>query len=358
MKHKILLDKTIKETDALIITNDINRYFFSGVKSSYGVFLLANKKAYLLVDFRYFEIAKKTCYDGINVILIKDIFKDILNLLNENNCKTVMLEYSDISLSLYNSYKSRLQENNIIKVIENDFLDKTIKEIRMIKSDDEIENIRVAQKMTDETFSYILNKISVGMTEKQIALDMEFFMRKLGSDGVSFPFIVLSGKNTSLPHGEPSDKKVESGDFLLMDFGAVYKGYHSDMTRTIGVNSLNNEQKDIYNIVLNAQKTAINNISANKKCKDIDKIARDIIYNNGFTGCFSHSLGHSLGLEIHEEPRFSEKCDVTLKNNMILTVEPGIYLSDRYGVRIEDTIIVNDNSCVNLTKSDKKLIII
>jgi len=358
MKYKILLEQTLSKTDAVIIKSDINRYFFSGVNSSNGVFLLAKGKAYLFVDFRYFETAKKRAYKGITVVLVDKMIDAILKALMENSCKTVMFEYNEITLSDFMTYKNKLTSDSDISIIEGDFLSGIISKIRMVKDEEEIKSIKIAQQMTDETFTYIINKIHRGMTEKDIALDMEFYMRKLGSEGVSFPFIVLSGRNTSLPHGEPSGKELNSGDFLLMDFGAVYNGYHSDMTRTITINSVTNEQRTVYNTVLKAQKDAIKSIRVGAVCKSIDKIARTVIDNAGYVGCFGHSLGHSLGLDIHENPSFNTVCETILSNNMLLTVEPGIYLENKFGVRIEDIVIIKDEACINITKSNKELIIV
>lgn len=189
-------------------------------------------------------------------------------------------------------------------------------------------------------------------------LDMEFFMRAHGSEGVSFDFIVVSGKNSSLPHGVPTDKKIEKGDFVTMDFGAVVNGYHSDMTRTVAVCNVSDEQLNVYNTVLKAQEAAILKIKSGMICSDIDKVARDIINTAGYEGCFGHSLGHSVGVEIHELPVLSPSCDKPLTAGNIVTVEPGIYIENKFGVRIEDMVCVTDDGCENLTHSPKNLIII
>jgi Xaa-Pro aminopeptidase len=189
-------------------------------------------------------------------------------------------------------------------------------------------------------------------------LDMEFFMRKQGSEGVSFDFIVVSGKNSSLPHGVPTNKLIENGDFITMDFGAVVNGYRSDMTRTVAVGSVNDEQKRVYDTVLMAQKEALKAIAPEKVCKDIDAVARNIINNAGYEGCFGHGLGHSVGIEIHENPAFNTRCETVLQSGMIMTVEPGIYIENKFGVRIEDMVCVTEDGCVNLTKSTKDLIVL
>ncbi len=189
-------------------------------------------------------------------------------------------------------------------------------------------------------------------------LDMEFYLRKQGSEGVSFNFIILSGKNSSSPHGSPSDKIVETGDFIIMDFGAVINGYCSDMTRTIAVGEVSEKQRLVYETVLKAQNAAIEATAPQKICKDIDHISRDIINKAGFEGCFGHGLGHSIGLEVHESPSFNRVDESPLLPGMVITVEPGIYLEGEFGVRIEDMIVITENGCENLTKSPKELIIV
>ena len=180
----------------------------------------------------------------------------------------------------------------------------------------------------------------------------------MGSEGVSFDFIVASGKNSSMPHAVPTDKKIEAGDFVTMDFGAVINGYRSDMTRTVAVGHVTDEQTKVYNTVLKAQTAALDSIKSGMVCKDIDKIARDIIYNAGYENCFGHGLGHSVGIEIHESPCFNLRDTTLLQSGMVLTVEPGIYLENNFGVRIEDMVVVTNEGCINITKSDKKLIVL
>ena len=183
-------------------------------------------------------------------------------------------------------------------------------------------------------------------------------MKKLGAERVAFDLIVVSGKNSSLPHGVPSNKPIEKGDFVTIDMGAVYEGYRSDMTRTVAVSNVSDEQKHIYNIVLDAQMKAIEYIKPGIICSEIDKIARDIIYSSGYEGYFGHSTGHSIGIEEHENPSFSRSCRSILEPGMIMTVEPGIYLPNKFGVRIEDMILVNESGYENLTTIDKQLIVL
>ena len=233
-----------------------------------------------------------------------------------------------------------------------------IENMRMIKDKTEIAFIKEAQRLTDDAFSYILNFINLNRTEKEIALELEYYLRKNGADGAGFNFVVVSGTNTSKPHGVPSDKKIHSGDFITMDFGACINGYRSDMTRTVAVTSVSEEQKRIYDITLQAQLVALDTIKAGLRGCDVDKVARDIIYSQGYSGCFGHGLGHSVGIEIHESPSLSPRCERILEAGVVMTVEPGIYLSEKFGVRIEDMVIIEEKGCENLTKSEKTLIIL
>ncbi len=212
--------------------------------------------------------------------------------------------------------------------------------------------------MSDETFQYILPRIEIGRSEKELALEMEFYIRKNGSDGIAFDFIVVSGENSSLPHGVPTDRKFQKGDFVTMDFGARVNGYCADMTRTVALGEVTDEQKSVYNTVLKAQEMALNKIKEGAVCKDIDAIAREFINKSGFENCFGHGLGHSLGIEIHESPACNTRDMTKLQVGNIMTVEPGIYLENKFGVRIEDTVLVTDNGYENFIKSPKELTIL
>jgi Xaa-Pro aminopeptidase len=245
-----------------------------------------------------------------------------------------------------------------LTVSDSDRFDAIIAEMRSIKTAAELANIREAQRMTDETFTYILNHIRPGRTEKEIMLDMEFYMRRLGSEGVSFDFIVVSGKNSSLPHGVPTDKPIERGDFVTMDFGAVVNGYHSDMTRTVAIGIVSEEQKRVYDTVYAAQKASLDLIRPGVSCFDVDRVARDMIYQAGYEGCFGHGLGHSVGVEIHENPSCNTRCQEILRPGIVMTIEPGIYLENKFGVRIEDMVYLTETGNENLTKSEKKLLIV
>ena len=348
------IQKILPPDTCALITSDVNRLYFSGFSSSAGSILITKENAVLLIDFRYFEKAQKSV-KNMDVKLCKSLYADIKELLKQHNIKNILIETEHICLDSFERMSNALQDFNILK---DNTLSLKISALRQIKSQDEIELIKKAQKITDDAFSHILNFIKVGVTEKEIALELEFFMRKNGSEGVAFDTIAVSGKNSSLPHGVPTNKPLENGDFLTMDFGAVYKGYHSDMTRTVAIGNATEEQTEIYNTVLKAQTEALKNIKPNAICKEIDKTARDIITAKGYGEFFGHGLGHSVGLEIHENPAFNTRDETPLQKGMVITVEPGIYLPDKFGVRIEDMVAVTDTGFENLTQSPKNLIII
>ena len=275
--------------------------------------------------------------------------------MQKHNIKKILPETATTTLDGLSRLKNGLADYEIVSENELSLL---VSRLRMKKNLQEIEFIKKAQSITDKTFEYILNEIKTGVTEKEIALKMEFFMRKCGSEGIAFDIIAVSGKNSSLPHGVPTDKIIENGDFLTLDFGAKWNGYCSDMTRTVAIGNPSQRQTEVYNTVLKAQKAALSAIKPEVTCKEIDKIARDIINQAGFEGCFGHGLGHSLGLEIHENPACNTRDETCLSEGMIMTVEPGIYLENEFGVRIEDMVLVTDNGNINLTKSPKELIIL
>ncbi len=344
----------MQENQAALITSNSNRLYFTGFNSSAGTVVITKKHSWFLIDFRYYEKAKATV-KHMDVILSTRLYEKIKEILLSDNIDEIMIESKAVNISYFSALCSALEN---FKLNQSNTLSNNIEALRRIKSEKELENIKKAQTLTDNTFSYILDRISEGKTEKEIALEMEFYMRKNGSEGAAFDFIVVSGKNSSLPHGVPTDKPIENGDFITMDFGAIINGYRSDMTRTVVLGAADNFQKEIYQTVLSAQIAAFDSIKPPILCRDIDKIARDIISNAGYGDCFGHGLGHSVGIDIHESPAFNTRDTTPLEKGMVITVEPGIYLENKFGVRIEDMIYVTENGIINLTQSPKELIIV
>jgi Xaa-Pro aminopeptidase len=244
------------------------------------------------------------------------------------------------------------------RILESHEADSAIWALRERKDPGELALIQAAQGITDGCFSYILNFIKPGRTEREIALEMFRHMMEQGAEGLAFDTICVSGVNSSLPHGVPTERRLEAGDFLTMDFGAMVGGYCSDMTRTVAIGHVTEEMSRVYHTVLEAQRKAIAAVKKGMICSQVDKRARNIIYGAGYEGCFGHGLGHSVGLDIHEEPRFSPACGRECQEGMILTVEPGIYLEGKFGCRIEDMVFIGEDSVLNLTHSPKELMIL
>lgn len=354
--EKIESKINFKEHDAFLVTSINNRFYFSGLFTSDGLVLITKKKIYFLVDFRYYELACKQT-KGIDVILVKDFFETLGDLINKLAIKDLYLESKDITLFKLNFLKSALGSLNV-NLVFNNILSETIGELRCVKNESEIKKIATAQEISEFTFNYILNKIKTGISEKKIADEIEYFIKKNGAKSTSFDTIVLSGKNSSLPHGLPTDKKVEIGDFITIDMGAVFEGYCSDMTRTVALGKVTDEQRQVYETVKKAQKIAETEVKAGVSCAYLDNLARDYIYSQGFEGKFGHALGHGVGIDIHECPVVSKKSDAVLAKDMVITIEPGIYIENKFGVRIEDMLRVEQNGYHNFTKLTKDLIIL
>jgi Xaa-Pro aminopeptidase len=285
--------------------------------------------------------------------MLTSLSEQLPMLIDRYGINTVFIETSYATIDELQLY-TKILPNCTIST-ENT-LDQAVLIQRSIKTENEIKRIKEAQRITDDTFGYIVHRIHPGMTEREIMLEMEFYLRRQGSEGIAFDFIVVSGKNSSLPHGVPTNKVIQKGDFITMDFGAVFDGYRSDMTRTVCLGAATEEQRLVYNTVLKAQQLALDAIKPNTVCKEIDGIARDFIDRSGYGGKFGHGLGHSVGIEIHENPSFNTRDTTVLKPGMILTVEPGIYLPEKFGVRIEDMVLITDIGYENLTHSTKELL--
>ncbi len=349
-----ILQEMLDSKTAAVISSDQNRFYLTEFNSSAGTVVVTENKAVLLIDFRYFEKASKTV-KNLEVRLCRKLYPEINDILKKENIENVIIESAYTTIDSFQRIKTNLADFNIL---DDSRLSDKLTELRQTKNQAEIEFIKKAQKITDDAFSHILNFIKVGVTEREIALELEFFMRRKGSEGVAFDTITVSGKNSSLPHGVPSEKPINNGDFITMDFGAVCSGYCSDMTRTVAVGFASEEQRRIYDTVLKAQAVALKHIKPLTPCNEVDKAARDIITYAGYGEYFGHGLGHSVGIEIHENPACNTRDITPLKSGMIMTVEPGIYLPDKFGVRIEDMVLVTDDGYENLTKSPKELIIL
>lgn len=340
-----------KDADAALILNQYNVRYITGYTGDTGCVYLSKNRKVLLTDFRYVFQAQEEAKEFEIIDVIKTGYaKTVAMLAAEDKVKVLAFEAGEMLYSSYEKYKEELGEVKL-KPINSEF-----SELRMVKTANELEQIKMAEHIGDLAFTEILNFIKPGMTELEIAAKLEYSMKLNGAEGLSFPAIVASGIHSSMPHAVPSKKKVELGDFLTMDFGCIYNGYCSDMTRTIVIGKASAKQKEIYETVLKAQLAVLSEIKAGMTGAVIDKIARDIINGAGYEGCFGHGLGHSVGLFIHELPSASASYNKTVEAGMTMTVEPGIYVKDFGGVRIEDLVVVTENGCENFTYSKKELI--
>ena len=346
-----LKNKLPAGTEGVIVITDTNREYLSGLLSSAGTLLLLKDNAYFIIDSRYYEVAKKTVV-GAEVILQEKLYDQISSLCIKNDVKDVLCE-EELTIAEFNALSAAIPSVNFIA---DGKLSAAIQQERAIKEPEELKLICDAQAITDAAFLEILNFIRPGVTEKEVAAELEYNMRKLGADGMAFETIVASGTNGSMPHAVPSDKLIQTGEFVTMDYGAKLNGYCSDMTRTVAVGEVSEEQHKIYDTVLEAHITSMAAAKAGVYGDELDKIARDIIYNAGYEGCFGHSLGHSLGLDIHERPMCSFARHDLLPAGTIMTIEPGIYVEGKYGVRIENMIFITEKGYVNLTGSERSLI--
>ncbi len=348
-----LLGEQKSGTCALIISPE-NRKYFTGFESSDGFLLVSPDRAVFITDGRYIEAAEKQI-SNCEVKLLGKTYPQIAEILNEMNCSRLLVESTRMTVSTYNSLKGVLKK---IPVSTDTTLDALINTLRSVKTEIEVENIVKAQRIAEDAFEHILKLIKVGVTEKEIALELDFYMLRHGGEGLSFETIAVSGANSSMPHGVPSNKKIENGDFITMDFGTIINGYHSDMTRTVAVGFATDEMKNVYDTVLKAQENCLENIKAGISCKDGDEFARSVIRDAGYGQYFTHSTGHGVGVEIHEFPNLSPASDSILQVGNIVTVEPGIYIPENFGVRIEDMALITENGCRNLTNAKKDLIIL
>jgi Xaa-Pro aminopeptidase len=336
---------------AVLISNGNNMRYISGFAGETGYLYISEKRHAVITDFRY-TIQAEMEAEGYEVITIDNggYAAAINNVLKEDKIGRLGFEAEDMLFADYNRLKEKLDVKELVPIGHE------ITNMRRMKTPRELELIKKAEAIGDQVFTEILTFIKPGMTELEIAARIEYLLKLKGGSGLSFNAIVASGVNSSMPHAVPTKKKVEIGDFLTMDFGCVYEGYCSDMTRTIVIGKASDKQKEVYQTVLKAQLAALDFLKAGLKGKEVDKVARDIIYKAGYEGCFGHGLGHSVGLHIHENPRLSMLEEDVIEAGMIETVEPGIYIKGFGGVRIEDLVVVTETGNENFTHSDKNLI--
>lgn len=340
--------------DGALITSDVNRRYYTGFASSAGTLLVSRTEALLLIDFRYYEAAAQQV-KGCRVALQEKLGQQLKEAAGRMGIRTLALESDRVTLRQQRRLDEMLEG---VRLVCDDRLAEAVATQRSIKAPAEVEAIRRAQHISEQAFARLLEEMAPGMTEQQLALRLEFLCRQLGSEGASFDFIVVGGPNGSRPHGVPTARPVERGELVTFDFGAVVEGYHADMTRTVSIGRPDDLSLEICRVVYEAQQAAIAAVKAGESCAAVDKAARDIIAAAGYGKCFGHSTGHSVGLEIHEEPAFSPLSRAVCRAGMVLSVEPGIYLEGKTGCRMEDLVLITAEGCQNLNNSCSNLIIL
>ena len=339
-----------KELDGMIINNLKNVYYLTGFWGSNGTVFISRDRQILVTDARYI-IAAKQEVTGFEIFAERDELATVAKIAKDMGLSRIGFE-DEISVSYYHRMQGAFEGLELIPQTQ------FVEVLRMIKDETEIATIRKACSISDQAFHDALEFIKPGKTEIEIANFLDFRMRELGAAGLSFDTILASGINSSKPHAHPMHKPVELGEAITMDFGCLYEHYVSDMTRTIYLGHVSDEQAEIYNTVLKANQALIDQAKAGLGFRDFDKIPRDIIVEAGYGEYFTHGIGHGIGLDIHEEPYFSQTSTEVIKSGMVLTDEPGIYIEGKYGVRIEDDILITDTGCELLTLAPKELIVI
>ena len=340
---------------AAVVADPSNMFYLTGGYTGEGMVFLSRNRRVIVTDFRYTEQPENQA-PGYEVQMTekdRSAFLVIAELAQSEGITCIRTETNYLSVDSFEKLKAAVGEE--VSCIS---LEEAPQKLRQIKTPTEVMTIRKACRITADAFRAILPKIREGMTEKELQIELDFTMLKLGADSLAFDTIVAAGEHGSLPHAIPGDRQIRKGDMITLDFGAKVGNYCADMTRTVALGEPSEEMRRIYDTVLRAQTMCENALAAGKNCFDIDKLARDYIDARGYAGRFGHGLGHSVGIDIHEEPRLSPACHETLKAGIVITVEPGVYVPGVGGVRIEDTCLVKENGCEALTDADKQLIIL
>ncbi len=349
--NKIAAALQDKAVDALLVLQLENRFYLSGFTGDAGALLVTAGQSYIITDFRYIEQAREQS-PHLEIIKIDTTLEDALaNLTGRLNLHVLGFEADYISFKFYDTLRDKLGEV-ILRPVEG-----MVEQLRLIKDKDELVAIVKAMSLLDEGFQHICGFIKPGVSERTVALELEMFMRLRGAEKTAFPFIVASGARAALPHGEASVKAIGQGEAITLDFGVVVDNYHSDMTRTVSLGAPSAKIREIYGIVLKAQLAGLAAVKAGVPASAVDKAARDVITSYGYGEYFGHSTGHGVGLAVHEGPGLSSRDATVLREGMVVTVEPGVYLPGIGGVRIEDSVVVEQYGCRLLTSSPKNRLI-
>jgi len=349
--EKLLAKLENKSIDGALITCEENVFYFSGFRGDSTQVLITKDEVYLFTDFRYSEQAEKQSKDLIVIETSAERNQKIGEIIEKHNIRTLGIEDKHLSVSDFDNFKCDINE------LQYNYISDDIMSIKISKSASEVDIISKNARINDEVFLELIKKITVGVSEMDIYAELTYLFNTRACTH-SFTPVIASGENSALPHAPLTNRKIQNGDFLTIDFGAKHNNYCSDCTRTIGVGGLDSEQKKVYYIVKKAQEKALDAIKPGISAKELDSVARDYIAENGYADCFGHGLGHGVGLFIHEQPSINQRTELVLKEGMVITVEPGIYIKGKYGVRIEDLCLVTKGGYRNFNSLYKDLVII
>lgn len=345
------LEQSLKSTQAALIVSEENRRYFTGFNASNGYLLVTRDGSTFITDGRYIEDAKRIVKDA-EVLLQDHVYNQLNRLMQRYSCNEILVEASRMSILDLNNYRRML---NSYTFNVSSRLDRLISSLREVKLDWEIEQMKRAQAIAEKALLDTLPFLKAGARERDVANELDYRMRKYGADGLSFDTIVVSGDNSSKPHGVPGEKVIEDGDFVTIDYGALYNGYHSDTTRTFAVGSVTEEMANVYNTVLKAQMAGCEALRPGMTAEEYDGVARKIITDAGYGEYFTHSMGHGVGVEIHEPPFCGPRSKGVIQAGNCVSCEPGIYLEGRFGVRIEDMLLVTEDGSYNFCTLPKEL---
>lgn len=343
------LQRQFKAGESFLVTSAMNVFYLCGFTGTNGQLLITPKKAYFLTDFRYLRVAQKILPPNVELINTTSLSENLNRLLKKARSAKLFFEERDVSHLHFRTLKKRLQVKKFVPSLD------IVEELRVVKSSQELALITKAQRIAEKVFLEVRKSLRIGMSEKHVAHLIEKSGKEFGADSVSFPSIVCFGKNSGSPHHQCSDRKLKKGEMVLIDMGMKYQGYCSDMTRMIFTQKPTFFQEKIYNLVLEAQEKTIQKLKAGVRGKTADHIAREHIAQAGYGDTFGHSLGHGIGLDVHELPYLSANFSKKLPVGTIVTVEPGIYLENSFGVRIEDMVLIEQDRVKNLTLVPKKI---
>ena len=336
--------------DGYLITSESNIFYFTGFPCDAALLLVTRGDSFFFTDSRYLEAAQRVI-GGVTFCNTAPFAGEFPALCEAHGVRRLLVETAVMTVREAQKFAALLPQTELLYEDDIAFLSA----FRRKKSAEEVDKMTRAQRIAEAALEAVLPTVRPGRTEKEIALDLDYTMLRMGADALSFQTIVVSGENSSLPHGVPGARAVRDGDFITMDFGAVVDGYHSDMTRTFALGSATDEMRRVYDVVLQAQLASLSVMRPGTTCRDADAAARDVIAAAGYGDYFGHGTGHGVGVEIHERPNVSPRSSETLQTGDVVTAEPGIYLPGKFGVRIEDMVLITEDGYSNFTLTDKTL---